>query len=159
MTLSCVAQMQEPGVPITYAYISDAHDGHGVAGNIHHAYGPGEAGLHTAVAATTTTRSGRSSTASQRTASRKKNTLFVVTVDEGDHFVGAAPTPTGCDGVTTPCTYQHVGEINGDLRRMIRTQFGDTTNFAVHSDDAPNVYINGNPARTDSRSRGRSSVR
>ena len=32
---------------------------------------------------------------------------------------------------------------------MVRTQFGDTTNFTVHSDDAPNVYITGNPGQTD----------
>src|SRR5260221_5587377 len=44
VTLSWVAQMQEAGIPITYAYISDAHDGHGNSGNIHFAYGPGEAG-------------------------------------------------------------------------------------------------------------------
>jgi hypothetical protein len=44
VSLSWVAQMQEAGIPITYAYISDAHDGHGTAGNIHFAYGPGEAG-------------------------------------------------------------------------------------------------------------------
>src|SRR5262249_17911499 len=31
----------------------------------------------------------------------------------------------------------------------IRTQFGDTTAFSVHSDDAPTVYVNGNPGRTD----------
>src|SRR5258705_4377818 len=42
----------------------------------------------------------------------RRNTLFVFTVDEGDHFVGDAPTPAGCDGVTTPCTYNRVGEIN-----------------------------------------------
>src|SRR2546427_5882804 len=42
--LAWTAQMQEAGIPITYAYISDAHDGHGTARNIHFAYGPGEAG-------------------------------------------------------------------------------------------------------------------
>ena len=44
VSLAWIAQMQEAGVPVTYAYISDAHDGHGTAGNIHFAYGPGEAG-------------------------------------------------------------------------------------------------------------------
>src|SRR6266550_1094130 len=44
VSLSWIAQMQEAGVPITYGYISDAHDGHGTSGNIHFAYGPGEAG-------------------------------------------------------------------------------------------------------------------
>ncbi|MFL5801136.1 MAG: hypothetical protein ACJ8CR_05265 [Roseiflexaceae bacterium] len=148
VSLSWVAQMQEAGIPITYAYISDAHDGHGTAGNIHFAYGPGEAGyvqqLHDY------------DIAFQKFFDRlaadgitKDNTLFVFTVDEGDHFVGDPPMPTGCDGVTTPCTYDRVGEVNADLRRMIRTQFGDTTAFSVHSDDAPTVYVNGNPARTD----------
>ena len=43
-TLGMVAQMQEHGVPVTFAYISDAHDFHGNSGNAHTAYGPGEAG-------------------------------------------------------------------------------------------------------------------
>ena len=43
-TLGEVAQMQEHGVPVTFAYISDAHDFHGNSGNTHVAYGPGEAG-------------------------------------------------------------------------------------------------------------------
>src|SRR5438876_8514855 len=77
----------------------------------------------------------------------KSNTLFVFTVDEGDHFAGDAPTPAGCDGVTTPCTYNRVGEINADLRRMVYTQFGDSTLFSVHSDDAPTVYVNGTSAQ------------
>src|SRR5919201_1203791 len=56
-------------------------------------------------------------------------------------------TRAGCDGVTVACNYNRVGEINGNLSAMIRTQFGDTTPFTVHSDDAPNVYITGNPAQ------------
>jgi phosphoglycerol transferase MdoB-like AlkP superfamily enzyme len=35
--------MQEAGVPVTFGYISDAHDQHGVAGEIHATRGPGEA--------------------------------------------------------------------------------------------------------------------
>ena len=42
-TLGYVAQMQEAGIPITFGYISDAHDQHGVAGEIHATRGPGEA--------------------------------------------------------------------------------------------------------------------
>jgi len=45
--------------------------------------------------------------------------------------------------VITPCTYNRVGEINADLRRMTFTQFGDATNYSVHSDDAPNTYVVG----------------
>jgi len=152
VSLSWVAQMQEAGIPITYAYISDAHDGHGTAGNIHFAYGPGEAGyvqqLHDY------------DIAFQKFFDRladdginKSNTLFVFTVDEGDHFVGDQPTPAGCDGVTTPCNYNRVGEINGNLSAMIRTQFNDQTTFTVHSDDAPTVYITGNPSQTDAKTR------
>jgi hypothetical protein len=142
VSLAWIAQMQEAGIPITYAYVSDAHDGHGTSGNIHFAYGPGEAGY--------TQQLQDYDRAFQKFFDRlaadginKKNTLFVFTVDEGDHFVGDAPTPTGCDGVTTPCNYNRVGEINADLRRMVFTQFKDSTLFSVHSDDAPTVYVNG----------------
>jgi predicted transcriptional regulator len=148
VSLSWVAQMQEAGVPITYAYISDAHDGHGTSGDIHFAYGPGEAGyvqqLKDYDAAF-----GKFFDRLADDGINKSNTLFVFTVDEGDHFVGDQPTPTGCDGVSVACTYNRVGEINGNLSAMIRTQFTDTTPFTVHSDDAPNVYITGNPSQTD----------
>jgi hypothetical protein len=147
VSLSWVAKMQEAGIPVTYAYVSDAHDAHGTSGNIHFAYGPGEAGY--------TQQLHDYDLAFEQFFNRlaadginKSNTLFLFTVDEGDHFVGDQPTPAGCDGVTTPCNYNRVGEINADLRRMVLTQFGDTTNFTVHSDDAPNVYITGNPSQT-----------
>ena len=148
VSLSWTAQMQEAGIPVTYSYISDAHDGHGTAGNIHFAYGPGEAGYVQQLK----DYDDAFAKFFDRLAAdgiNKSNTLFVFTVDEGDHFVGDQPTPAGCDGVNVACNYNRVGEINGDLRRMVRTQFGDTTNFTVHSDDAPNVYITGNPSQTD----------
>jgi hypothetical protein len=148
VSLSWVAHMQESGIPVTTAYISDAHDGHGNAGNIHFAYGPGEAGYVQQLQAYDRA-FGKFFTRLAGDGINKSNTLFLFTVDEGDHFAGDPPSNAGCDGVTTPCTYDRVGEINGDLRRMLLTQFGDTTPFAVHSDDAPTVYVNGNPARTD----------
>ncbi|MDP9269415.1 MAG: hypothetical protein M3P14_00280 [Chloroflexota bacterium] len=148
VSLSWAAQMQEAGIPITYAYISDAHDGHGTSGNIHFAYGPGEAGyvqqLHDY-----DTAFGQFFDRLAADGINKSNTLFVFTVDEGDHFAGDPPSNPGCDGVTTACTYDRVGEINANLGAMIRTQFGDTTAFTVHSDDAPTVYVTGNPGRTD----------
>ena len=92
VSLAWVAQMQEAGIPITYAYVSDAHDAHGTSGNIHFAYGPGEAGY--------TQQLQDYDQAFQKFFDRlaadginKRNTLFVFTVDEGDHFVGDAPTP------------------------------------------------------------------
>ena len=94
VSLSWVAQMQEAGIPVTYAYISDAHDAHGTSGNIHFAYGPGEAGyaqqLHDYDHAF--------EQFFNRLAAdgiNKSNTLFLFTVDEGDHFVGDQPTPGG----------------------------------------------------------------
>ncbi len=42
-TLAYIAQMQEAGIPVTFGYISDAHDQHGKAGEIHATRGPGEA--------------------------------------------------------------------------------------------------------------------
>jgi hypothetical protein len=145
-SLGLTAQMQEAGVPVTYSYISDAHDGHGTSGNIHFAYGPGEAGyvqqLHDY-----DTAFGNFFDRLAADGINKSNTLFVFTVDEGDHFVGDSPTPAGCDGVNTPCNYNRVGEINADLRRMVYTQFGDSTLFSVHSDDAPTVYVNGTAAQ------------
>src|SRR5207302_8310322 len=98
VSLSYVAAMQEIGIPITYAYISDAHDKHPSGP----AYGPGQAGYVAALKsydnafATFFTRLANDGI-------NQSNTLFVFTADEGDHFVGV--TATGCDGVTTPCTY------------------------------------------------------
>jgi hypothetical protein len=148
VTLSWIAQMQEAGIPVTFGYISDAHDGHGTAGNIHFAFGPGEAGYRQQLLAYDHAFD-QFFTRLASDGINKSNTLFVVTVDEGDHFAGDPPSPAGCNGVTVPCTYSRVGEINANLGAMIRTQFGDTTGFAVHSDDAPTVYINGNPSQTD----------
>jgi hypothetical protein len=156
-TLAEVATMQEAGVPVTFGYISDAHDAHGVAGEIHHAYGPGEAGyvqqLHDYDQAFADF-----FTRMQNDGITKDNTLFVVTVEEGDHFAGTAPDDPSCDGVNTPCTYQKVTEVNGDLKRLVATYNAShgtsaTTNFSVHSDMAPNVYITGNPARTSTTAR------
>jgi len=146
-TLGEVAQMQEHGVPVTFAYISDAHDGHGVSGNQHVAYGPGQAGyvqqLHDY-----DTAFGNFFTRLANDGITKANTLFVFTVEEGDHFAGTAPDGP-CDGVTVPCTYAngHVTEVNGDLKKLVATynaSHGTTapTTFSVHSDLAPNVYLN-----------------
>ena len=146
VSLAWIAQMQEAGIPITYAYVSDAHDGHGTSGNIHFAYGPGEAGYVQQLQAYDQAFD-KFFTRLAADGINARNTLFVFTVDEGDHFVGDAPTPAGCDGVTTPCTYNRVGEVNADLRRMIYTAFGDSTLFSVHSDDAPTTYVNGTLAQ------------
>ncbi len=76
-----------------------------------------------------------------------KNTLFVFTADEGDHFVGGAPSPASCNGVTVPCTYSQIGEVDANLTGLLASEQGITTPFKVHADSAPAIYITGNPAR------------
>ncbi len=145
-TLAYVAQMQEAGIPVTFGYISDAHDEHGVSGEIHISDGPGQAPYVAQLR--------RYDEAFAKFFDRlaadgitKDNTLFMFTNEEGDHFVGSQPTPAGCDGVNVPCSYSTVSEVNANLAGLLATQQGITTPFTVHSDMSPTIYITGNPAR------------
>jgi hypothetical protein len=145
-TLGYVAQMQEAGIPITFGYISDAHDKHGVAGEIHVAQGPGEA-AYVQQLKDYDTAFGKFFARLAADGIDQSNTLFVFTNEEGDHFVGDPPVPADCDGVTVPCTYARTAEINANLAGLLATQQGITTPFTVHSDMSPTIYITGNPAR------------
>lgn len=142
VSLAYVADMQEHGVPVTYTYISDAHDMHPSGP----AFGPGQAG-YVAALQSYNDAFGKFFTRLANDGINSSNTLFVFTSDEGDHFVGV--TATGCDGVTTPCTYgpNQVGEISTNMAGLLATEQGITTPFKVHSDSAPTIYITGNPAR------------
>jgi hypothetical protein len=144
VSLSYVAQMQEHGIPITYAYISDAHDNHAGGG----AYGPGQAGYVAALKANDEA-FGKFFKRLADEGINQSNTLFVITSDEGDHFAGGPASPAGCDGVTTPCTYAKIGEVNANYAGLLATEQNVKTPFKVHSDSAPTVYITGNPLRTD----------
>lgn len=151
VSLAYVAAMQEHGIPITYAYISDAHDFHGVSGNAHSAFGPGSAGY---VAQLKAYDDAFAAFFTRLAADGidKSNTLFVFTVDEGDHFVGGTPTPANCDGVNVPCDWTNqVGELNANIDTLISHQFpalaakflgtGAPNTFTVHGDDAPPFYL------------------
>ncbi len=151
ISLSYTEKMQEAGIPVTFAYISDAHDFHGVAGNDHQAFGPGSQGyvdqLHSYDRAF-----GKFFDKLAADGIDKSNTLFVFTVDEGDHFVGV--TKTNCDGVNVPCVYgpNQVGEINANIDTLFNEQAPGVShlpngnfNFTVHGDDAPTFYLSGNP--------------
>jgi hypothetical protein len=156
-TLGYISTMLEAGVPVVYAYIADAHDNRGVAlsgvpTNLEQTFGPGEAGYVTQLKAYDKA-FGQFFTRLAKDGITKDNTLFVITADENDHFAGGAPSPTNCDGVTTPCTYALKGEIDANLDWVIFTEFGDATPFGIHFDDAPTFYINGNPAQTASTTR------
>jgi hypothetical protein len=146
-TLGYLATMLEAGVPVVYGYINDAHDRNPNAGPAH-AFGPGEAEyvqqLETYDAAF-----GKFFARLAKAGITKDNTLFVVTADENDHFAGGPPSPANCDGVTVPCTYAKIGEVNGDLSRLLVTERNNATAFSVHSDSAPTFYILGNRVNGD----------
>jgi len=154
-SLGYAARMLEAGVPVVYAYIADAHDPHHLdipnAGsgnpNSGHAYGPGEAG-YVAALKTYDQAFGQFFARLKTDGIDETNTLFIVVPDENDHFVGGAPTPATCDGVSTPCTYAKTGEIELSIDKVLLAQRMNSTPFSVHSDDAPNVYINTNPGAT-----------
>jgi hypothetical protein len=143
---------------VTYAYVSDAHDNHGNAGNIHLAYGPGSAGY---VAQLKAYDDAFAAFFSRLAADGidKSNTMFVFTVDEGDHFAGSEPGNPGCDGVTTACDWEtlqdghpRVGELNANIATLVANQFPSALSsqfqgatapnaFTVHGDDAPTFYL------------------
>ena len=149
-SLGYAARMLEAGVPVVYLYIADAHERNPVTpSDSSNAFGPGEVGyvqqLQTYDAAF-----GKFFARLAADGITKDNTLFVVTADENDHFVGSKPLPPNCDGVRLPCTYAHIGELNTYIDRLLLTQRQDVTPFAVHANSAPTFHIIGNPAQTAS---------
>ena len=140
--LAYTLDMQTHGVPVTFTYLTDLHDSWTGAG----ALGPGSAAYEQQLK----TENAAFGTFFARLAAHgitKANTLFVVTADEGDHFVGGPPSPAGCNGETVPCTYSKIGEVNGNLTGMLAAK-GVTTPFDVAADSAPIVYSRGQPGRT-----------
>ena len=91
-TLAYIAQMQEAGIPVTFGYISDAHDQHGIAGEIHATRGPGEADYVQQLKNYDEAFGKFFDRLAATAGINKSNTLFVFTVEEGDHFVGSQPT-------------------------------------------------------------------
>ena len=150
VTLAYIAAMQERGIPVTFGYISDAHDFHGVAGNQHLAFGPGSEGYVAQLKAYDEAFDAFFKRLAMAGITRD-NTLFVFTVDEGDHFVGVQKHD--CDGVTHPCQYAdgEVGEINANIDTLVAHQFPSLAAqflgsaapnaFTVHGDDAPTFYL------------------
>ncbi|MDQ6841185.1 MAG: hypothetical protein M3025_02030 [Actinomycetota bacterium] len=163
-TLGYVAQMQEAGVPVTMAYIADAHDDHSgcYGGN---AMGPGMACYEQQLHQYNQAFRAFFDRLNQDGINRS-NTLFVFTVDEGDFYAGGPPLNPGCNGVTIPCQYtpgtagQHtIGEQDVDLVNALKQEKHNTTEFDVHADSAPTVYVHGStstsgPSPNDPRVRG-----
>ena len=142
-TLGAVATMLEKNVPVVFAYIADLHDNE--AGGT---FGPGQAGFVAQAAAYNKAFTEFFARLS-KDGIDQTNTLFVITPDEGDHFVGSSPSPSNCDGVKTPCTYPGgIGELDINLAALA-TNAGDSTSFDIHFDDAPTVYVQGQPGPAD----------
>jgi arylsulfatase A-like enzyme len=145
--LAYIAAMQEHGIPVTFGYLSDAHDPHNVPSGTP-AYGPGQA-EYTAVLQEYDAAFDVFFKRLAVDGINAQNTLLVVTADEGDHFVGGPPTPPNCDGVKVACAYDQLGEISVDLTGLLATQAGITTPFSVHADAAPAIYLDGQPGPED----------
>ena len=165
-SLAYTADMLERGLPVVHTYIADIHGNEHIPGvttcaGQPSALGPGSA-CYIAQAQYYNQAFG---TFFQRLAAdgiTAKNTLFVLSSDEGDHVAGAnigraiQPTPANCDGATvsgttvTPdvlCTYPagSFGELSGNLTGLLATQKSNTTPFTLQSDAAPEFYVTGKP--------------
>ncbi len=139
--LAYTLDLQLHGVPVTYTYLSDLHDNWNGSGP----FGPGQAGYEHQL----TVENAAFGTFFARLAAHgitKANTLFVITSDEGDHFVGSQPSPVGCNGVTVACHYARIGEVTGNLTGLLAAK-GITTAFDVNADSAPVIYVHGQPSR------------
>ncbi|HET8894167.1 MAG TPA: alkaline phosphatase family protein [Gaiellaceae bacterium] len=133
-SLAAVEQMQESGVPVTFAYLPDAHA----------AYGPGEAGYVANLKANDDAFSEFFANLSAHGID-STNTLFVITTDEGDHFAGTSGssyTHTVCTNLTA-CPANQMGELDVNLKALLPGA------YVIHEDSAPAVYYYGRPVPTD----------
>ncbi|HLY94873.1 MAG TPA: alkaline phosphatase family protein [Gaiellaceae bacterium] len=133
-SLATVEQMQESGVPVTFAYIPDAHQ----------SYGPGEAGYVANLKADDDAFAEFFANLAAHGID-PSNTLFVVTTDEGDHFAGvpgSSYSHTVCTTLTA-CPANQIGELNVNLKALLPGP------YEIHDDLAPALYYFGRPVRTD----------
>jgi hypothetical protein len=156
-TLGYLATLLEAGVPVVYGYIAPTHDQRGISSDTSTpTFGPGEKG-YVEQNKVYDEAFGKFFARLKADGIDETNTIFLVTADENDHFVGGTPTPANCDGMTTPCSYVYpgtttrsVGELTVNFDSAILSQTGVApAPFLVHSDSAPVVYLDGNPAPTD----------
>ena len=138
--LAYTLYMQTHGIPVTFTYLSDVHDNWTTGAGL----GPGTAAYESQLRVENAA-FGAFFARLAAAGITKANTLFVITADEGDHFVGSSPTPASCNGVTVACSYSKAGEVDGNLTGMLAGQ-GVTTPFDVEADSAPVIYVHGQPA-------------
>jgi hypothetical protein len=169
-SLAYTADMLESGMPVVNLYISDIHGNEHIPGVTACVGQPSALGSGTACYIAQAQYYNQAfGTFFQRLAAdgiTAKNTLFVLSSDEGDHEAGAnvgraiEPTPANCDGATvsgttvTPdvlCTYPagSFGELSGNITGLLATQTGNTTPFSLETDTAPEFYVTGQPGPDD----------
>jgi hypothetical protein len=156
-SLAYMADMLESGLPVVNGYIADIHGNEHIPGlaacnGAPAALGPGTP-CYIAQAQYYNQAFGTFFKRLAADGITPANTLFELSSDEGDHVAGAnvgraiQPTPAGCDGVTTPCTYPAgtFGELAGNITGLLATQKSDTTPFSLEADSAPEFYVTGKP--------------
>lgn len=143
VSLAYVAAMQEHGVPITTAYLSAVHE------RADTGLGPGDP-IYEQNLRNYDEAFGKFFTRLAADGINKSNTLFIVTADENDHFVGIGPSNPGCNGVVVTCNYDptKLGSVEVAVDNLLAQQ-GITTPFGLKGDSAPDYYINGNPGPND----------
>jgi hypothetical protein len=157
-TLAYVSDMLESGLPVVNGYIADVHGNQHIAGLSACAGAPSALGsgspCYVAQAQYYNQAFGQFFKRLAAEGITTKNTLFLVSPDEGDHQAAAnvgraiQPTPAGCDGVTVACTYPagSFGELAGNLTGLLATQKNNTTPFSLENDTAPEFYVTGHPS-------------
>jgi hypothetical protein len=169
--LAYTADMQETGVPVTYAYLSDLHGNEYIHGLAACSGAPGALGSGSACYVAQAQYYDQAfAKFFKRLAAdgiTTRNTLFEFSSDEGDQEAAAnagraiQPTPAGCDGATvsglvvTPdvaCTYPSgsFGELDTDINGLLSSETGDTTPFSIQGGVAPQLYVTGDPAASSS---------
>jgi len=162
-TLAYIADMQEAGIPVTYAYISDVHDKKFPNGSSTRQTGcttPGNAmgPADTCYKANLAAYDAAFATFFQRLAANgidQTNTLFVFSAEEQDHYAGAnvgralQPSCSGTPGtVDYTCTYTTgtgtapVGEVQLNVHTLLAAQQSDSTPFYSEPQGVA-VYVTG----------------
>ncbi len=169
-TLAYMADLLQKGVPVVSGYISDIHGNEDIPGLSGCASAPEALGSGSACYIAQAQYYNQAfGTFFKRLAAAgitARNTLFVLSSDEGDHEAGAnvgravQPSPQGCDGATVsgdtvtadvPCTYPSgtFGELDVNVTGLLSSQENNTVPFSLENDTAPEFYVTGNPGPND----------
>ncbi|HEY9243839.1 MAG TPA: hypothetical protein VIP48_17785 [Streptosporangiaceae bacterium] len=169
-TLAYMADLLEKGVPVVNGYIADIHGNENIPGLSACAGAPSALGsgdpCYVAQAQYYNQAFGTFFKRLAAAGITAKNTLFVLSSDEGDHEAGAnvgravQPSPHGCDGATVsgdtvtadvPCSYPAgtFGELDANVTGLLSSQQNNTVPFSLENDTAPEFYVTGNPGPDD----------